>query len=102
MSECENPARRNEDSSRMAKLANSAIWNLSSRIAVLIVMSLLAFIAQRSLLTLDTMATDIRSLTKEVAVVVKDLAILTTQNITQEKRLDGIEAREIRSGGRGP
>ena len=69
---------------------------------MLVVMSLVAFIAQRSLLTLDTMATDIRSLTKEVAVVVKDLAILTTQNITQEKRLDGIEAREIRSGGRGP
>ena len=96
MSECDNQTRRGGDHSMMAKAANSASLALASRGALLIVVSLVAFIAYRSLSVLDVMAADIRSLSKEVAIVVKDIALVTQQNASQEHRIEKIENRLLR------
>ena len=64
MSECENPVRRNGDKSRMAALANNAAFTLASRGALVVVMGLVAFIAYRSLGTLDKMAAKIEILSE--------------------------------------
>ena len=73
MSECDNPQRRNGDRSRMSALANSAAVTLASRGALILVVGIIAFTAQRSLSTLDKIAVDVDSLSTSMAVVSNQL-----------------------------
>ena len=89
MSECDNPTRRNGDKSRMAALANSAAWNLASRLAVFVVLGLIAFTANRSLSVLDRMDDDVR-------VMAKSLAVITNEIAEHSRRIEKVENKVFR------
>lgn len=82
----EHPHRRNGDNSRMAALANSAALTLASRGALIVVMGLVALIAQRSLETLDVMAKDVQALTRNIAVA-------TSQLNDHARRIEKVESK---------
>lgn len=89
MSECDGPQRRNGDRSRLSALANSAVFTILSRGALVIVMGLVAFISERGVATLDSMAKDVQTLSRNIAVV-------SNQIEDHSRRIEKVENKVFR------
>ena len=72
--------------SGLADLANNAVVSLAGQWALIVVMSLVAWLATRSLRLLDAMAKDIHLLSKNVAVVMEQID-------EHERRIEKMENR---------